>query len=538
MPIDPVTAKLPGDVPRLVRLCDYVRHYAHTTPDREAIVFGSTRLSYSVFDQRVDNCAAYLSRAGVKRGDRVAMLTTPRPEFAIVLMAAQRIGAIWVGLNPRYRLGEMQYILDDCKPAILIAIARDADGRDYADDIRAIGATHKDLPIVTFGQSGGRLFFEGKTGGDVTADAPATEDDPTVIVYTSGTTGRPKGALLAHRNLIYCYESVSRSFAGKENLRDSTRLLCNLPPNHIGCISEMLGNGLIRGGTIVFAERFDPAAVLDIIPREKITLFGGVPVMLQMIFDHPDYARADLSTVRMIGWGGAPVSRDLVRKMMATEAHLFTNYGLTEGGAVVSATPPDYTIDDLCDTVGVPDESTNHRLVTDDGREAAPGESGEIWLRGPGVFLGYWNNPSATALATGEDSWLKTGDIAAARPGGAWTLKGRKMEMFKSGGFNVYPREIELALELLPSVALAAIVAISDPVYFELGAAFVVAKPGHVLSAGDVRDHLRANLANYKVPKLVEIRTSLPMLPIGKVDKQALKDEAAALWNNARATPL
>jgi acyl-CoA synthetase (AMP-forming)/AMP-acid ligase II len=536
MPTDPVTAKLPGDLPRLVRLCDYVRYHAEASPDREAIVFGATRLSYSVFDRCVDDCAAFLSGAGVKRGDRVAMLTTPRPEFAIVLMAAQRIGAIWVGLNPRYRLGEMDYILNDCKPAIFIAIARDADGRDYADEIRAIGETHKDLPIVTFGESAGRFFFEGKTAGDFTTHARATKDDPTVIVYTSGTTGRPKGALLAHRNLIYCYESVSRSFAGKETLRDGTRLLCNLPPNHIGCISEMLGNALIRGGTIVFAERFDPAAVLEIIPRERITLFGGVPVMLQMIFDHPDYAQADLSTVRMIGWGGAPVSRDLVCKMMATGAHLFTNYGLTEGGAVVSATPPNYTIDDLCDTVGIPDQSANHRLVAHDGREAEPGESGEIWLRGSGVFLGYWNNPSATALAIDEDGWLKTGDIAASRPGGAWTLKGRKMEMFKSGGFNVYPREIELALEQLSPVALAAIVAVSDPVYFEVGAAFVVAKTGHMLNADEVREHLRATLANYKMPKLVEIRTSLPMLPIGKVDKQALKGEAAALWNKARAT--
>ena len=311
----------------------------------------------------------------MKRGDRVAMLTTPRSEFAIVLMAAQRIGAIWVGLNPRYRLGEMQYILDDCKPSIFVAVARDADGRDYENDIQAIRETHPDLPVVVFGhaEKADAYFFEGRDACvalERFIESPASDNDPTVIVYTSGTTGRPKGALLAHRNLTYCYKSVSRSFDGKESRRDGLRVLCNLPPNHIGCISEMLGNAIIRGGTVVFAERFDPAAVLDIIPRERITLFGGVPVMLQLIFDHPDYAHADLSSVRAIGWGGAPVTRDLVRKMMATGAHLFTNYGLTEGGAVVSATPPNYDVDILCDTVGVPDESADHKLIRDDGGDS------------------------------------------------------------------------------------------------------------------------------------------------------------------------
>jgi acyl-CoA synthetase (AMP-forming)/AMP-acid ligase II len=297
----------------------------------------------------------------------------------------------------------------------------------------------------------------------------------------------------------------------------------------------MLGNAIIRGGTVVFAERFDPSAVLDIIPRERITLFGGVPVMLQMIFDHPDYARANLSSVRAIGWGGAPVTRDLVQQMIATGAHLFTNYGLTEGGAVVSATPANYNVDILCDTVGKPDDSADHKLIREDGGAAVPGESGEIWLRGEGVFLGYWNNLTATNQAMSEDGWLRTGDIAVARPDGAWVLKGRKTEMFKSGGFNVYPREIELALEELPGVVLAAVVAVPDPTYFEVGVAFVVTKADHNLNTGLVRERLRGNLANFKIPKLIEFRSLLPMLPIGKVDKQALRAEATEIWRKSRA---
>ncbi len=527
-----MTDLLPGGVPRLVRLSDYVAHYAKVAPEREAIVFGETRLDYATFDQLIDRCAAALQAAGVGAGDRLAMLTTPRPEFAIVLMAAQRIGAIWVGLNTRYRLPELRYILGDCRPSLLIAVAETPEGRRFDEDLRAIAADpDSPMRIVTLGEPlpGLAASFEqflAEAGPGLQASA-AGPDDPTVIVYTSGTTGRPKGALLAHRNLIYCYQQVSRSFAGKEQLREGLRVLCNLPPNHIGCISEMLGNAIIRGGAIVFAERFDPAEAFALIARERVTLFGGVPVMLEAMFADKAFLSADLTSVRMIGWGGAPAARDLVRRMMRTGAHLFTNYGLTEGGAVVSATPPDYDLDDLCDTVGRPDDSGDHRIVDDSGKVAGPDQSGEIWLRGPGVFLGYWNNPEATALAMTADGWLKTSDIALARPDGAWTLKGRKADMFKSGGFNVYPREIELALEEHPDVGYAAVIAMPDAQYFEVGAAFVVPKAGCAPDAAAIDAFLRERLANYKIPKTIRICNGLPMLPIGKVDKQALRDELA-----------
>ena len=524
-----MTETLAGGAPRLTRLCDYVRHYAARQSERDALVFNQTHISYRAFDALIDRCAAALTDAGVQPGDRVAMLTTPRPEFAIVLMAAQRVGAIWVGLNTRYRLPELRYILGDCTPRLLISLTETPDGRSFESDLRAVKA-ETGTQIITFpaGLPDIGPSLDEVMKGENPAHAPAsaaTENDPTVIVYTSGTTGRPKGALLAHRNLTYCYQSVSRSFVGAERARDDTRVLCNLPPNHIGCISELFGNAIIRGGAIVFADQFDPAETLDIIGREKITLFGGVPVMLESIFGHPRYADADLSSVRAIGWGGAPATRSLVERMMATGARMFTNYGLTEGGAVVTATPATYSLEDLSETVGTPDDSGDQRIVTDDGRDVNPGESGEIWLRGPGVFLGYWNNPEATAAATTADGWLKTGDIARATETGAWKLEGRKADMFKSGGFNVYPREIELALEEHPDVAYTAVVAVKDAQYFEVGAAFVVPKPDCSPTPSVLQTFLRERLANYKIPKSITIKDSLPMLPIGKVDKAALRDD-------------
>jgi acyl-CoA synthetase (AMP-forming)/AMP-acid ligase II len=194
---------------------------------------------------------------------------------------------------------------------------------------------------------------------------------------------------------------------------------------------------------------------------------------------------------------------------------------------VVSATPADYDLDILCDTVGFPDASADHRLVDETGADVPPGVDGEIWLRGRGVFLGYWNDPTSSEAVRAPGGWLRTGDIAHARADGAWVLTGRKSEMFKSGGYNIYPREIELALETYPGVAVAVVVAVRDPRYFEVGTAFVVPKAGAGLSAEELSAHLRGRLANYKVPKTIHIRRDLPMLPIGKIDKRALIEQAA-----------
>jgi acyl-CoA synthetase (AMP-forming)/AMP-acid ligase II len=507
-----VSEPLPGGPPRLVSLSDYVRRYATVTPDREALVFGAQRMTYAELDAAVDRCAAALSALGVAAEDRVAMLTTPRPEFIVVLLATLRLRAVWTGVNPKYRTEEIAHILADSRPRVFIALA-DSEGP------AAVGA----LPIrlVTFPDALADLMANGSA--PVASPLRALPDEPAVIVYTSGTTGRPKGAVLSHRCLIYAYEAVSLSFVGREEAREGLRLLCNLPPNHIGCLSEMVGNTLIRGGCLVLAERFEPAEALDLIEREQVTLFGGVPAMLQLMVQHPAFATADLSSVRAIGWGGAPAPIALVRTLAATGAHLFTNYGLTEGGAIVCATPPDNSLEDLADTVGRPAYIGEQRLVGDNGRPARLGQIGEIQLRGAGVFLGYWNDPDATEAAFTNDDWLKTGDLASARPDGRWVLHGRRGDMFKSGGYNVYPREIELELENHPDVALAAVVGTPHRLYFEVGHAFVQLRPGALVTEAKLLAYLRKRLANYKAPKRITVLDALPMLPIGKVDRAQLK---------------
>ncbi len=519
--------------PKLPRICDYVSHYARISPDREALVLDDRRCTYLEFDRSVERTAAALRSAGIRAGDRIAMITTPRPEFAILLMAATRVGAIWVGINPRYTQSEVDHVLGDCTPSMLFSITQDPDGRQYRDIVTRCKDRFPFLDrIVTFPDAlpGLSTDFDGflAAEGDPPPPRPKVRDADggvaaAVIVYTSGTTGKPKGALLSNDNLVFSFDSVSRSFVGKEHLRENLRTLCNLPANHIGCISEMVGNTIVCGGTLVFAERFDAGDTLRLIESERITLFGGVPLMLEAIFAHHNAAKTDFASVRIIGWGGAPVAATLLETMAALDVHLFTNYGLTEGGAICSATPPNPTPDILGNTVGTPGTVQEYRIVGEDGKDVAIGEAGEVWLRGRGVFLGYWNNPSATAQTIDTEGWLHTGDLVRQREDGYWVLAGRKSEMFKSGGYNVYPREIELCLEQHPDVANAVVIAVPDARFFEVGAAFVVPTPGRTITPSGLSAHLRESLAAYKVPKSIRILEALPMLPIGKVDKHALK---------------
>lgn len=526
---------LPGGAPRLVRLCDYVAYYASANPEAEALIFGEQTWTYASLDASVDACAQALLQLGVRRGDRVATLTTPRAEFIIALMASLRIGAIWVGVNPRYTLREIEHICSDSAPRVFLSLLQD-EARDYRSDLMALKSRPASSPltIVTFPSSDACI---GPALNDLTTAAAyiapshfeANAHDPAVIVYTSGTTGAPKGAVLSHGALIYSYEAVSRSFAGKEHLRAGMRTLCNLPANHIGCISEIVGNTIIPGGTLILAERFDLEDTFRLVAAERITLIGGVPAMLQPIVDHPLFASDAIASLKMIGWGGAPAPRHMVEKMRATGAHLFTNYGLTEGGAIVAATAPNADDDALSTSVGAPVDLMQTRIVDDKGAPVARGEAGEIQLQGPGVFLGYWNNEAATTSAFTDDGWLRTGDLALERPDGNWSLKGRRGDMFKSGGYNVYPREIELVLESHPGVALAAVVEAPDERYFQVGYAFVARNAGAACDEQSLLAHLRDRLANFKVPKRVITLDVLPMLPIGKVDRHALRHRAVEL---------
>ena len=512
------------------RISDYLDRYAESRPGEEAIVCGTRRMTYAGLVEQVDAVARALLAAGVRRGDRVAMLSTPRAEFWIVFLATARIGAIWVGLNPRYSLRECDYVLRDAEPALLILMAPSAAGGS-GSPVRALADQHDALPVVAFGgELDGVRSFDAfiDAGSAVAADALDTAieavdtRDPALIVYTSGSTGRPKGAVLTHYGLAYGATLQTLHFAVA-----SPSLVVSFPVNHVASVADTCATTFVRGGKIVFREKFDPAETVRDTAREACTLLAGVPTMLQMVAATPEFAGEDLSSVELVLWGGAAMPVALIERLKRKFPRLMTAYGMTETATHVTYTDEGAPVEVLANSVGRPDPRCELRIAAGNDPAATGGNTGEVQLRADFLMTGYWRRPEATQESFTDDGWFRTGDVGLLRDDGNLKLVGRLSDMFKSGGYNVYPREIELVLEQHPAVDLAAVVGVPDDLYQEVGCAWVQSSTGDRVTAEALDAWCRERLANYKVPKSFRIVDALPLLPVGKVDKQALRQRAA-----------
>ncbi len=507
-----------------------VKHWADAAPDAEAMVHEGKRTNYAQLNSRVDALARALLAAGVKKGDRVATLQTPHPDYAVVFLATASIGAIWIGLNPKYRREELAHVVRDSEPSLLFA-RMDIEGRSYAEDVEALCAQAKSIRrVITFDGDplgGGDCYLSAfvAEGASVSTDAleraraAVDSRDPCLIVYTSGSTGAPKGALLHHQGII--------AFSLKQNEIwpcDPLRTVNYFPINHVGCVIDLTMPTFAAGGAIIFMEHFDPRGCLALMAEERVTMWGSVPSVFQLQLELPDFASFDLSAVQIIAWEGAAMPRDMIIRLASMCPKLATNYGMTETTSAITILAPTNDIDILSNTVGTAFPGVEIRLVNDRGEDAADGEPGEVWTRSQFNLLGYWRRPDATAAAITEDGYFRTGDLAVRNADGYYRIVGRLREMYKSGGYNVYPREIESVLESHPNVALAAVVSTPDPVWQEVGVAFVA--PEGDIDAATLSAYCKERLANYKVPKRIVIEPNMPLLPIGKVDKQALKRRA------------
>ena len=514
--------------PKLALLADYPRHWATVAPTREAAVCGERRWTFGELATRVDQCAMALLAAGVRPGDRVATLGPPNPDFYVTFLATTSIGAIWLGLNPRYQHRELEYAVSDARPTVVFARTTIGE-RNYRNELAAIAGSDAISRIVLLDSAdvGGvpKAIPSGPflAAGADHAERLATvrgEVDPTatcLIVYTSGTTGSPKGAMISQTSLI----RVARVQAAIWPV-DPLRVINNLPINHIGCVGDLTCDTLVPGGTVVFQEQFDPNEMLALVDRERITMFGHVPTALQLMTDSPRWATTDFSTVQLIIWEGAAAPVDLIAQLRSKCPALANAYGMSETVGSVSFTFDADDLDTLANSVGWPVPEYGVRIANDD-QPAAQGEPGEVQVKGDFVTQGYWQRPEATRELFTPTGWLRTGDLAVQRSDGAFQLIGRLKEMFKSGGYNVYPREIEQVLEDHPDVAMAAVIGVPDSLYQEVGHAFVLIPSGKPVPAEELAAHCRTRLANYKIPKRFTVTAEFPMLPIGKVDKQALR---------------
>ena len=514
------------------RIGECVSFHAAREPGREAAVHGRTRLAYRDLDRAVTRWAAALLAAGVARGDRVASLTPPSTEWLAVMLATTEIGAVWTGYHPRYRPPEFRHVTGLAEPSVLIAFRR-IHGRDYAGELTALMREHPSVRrVVTLDEplEGGVTAAEFlSAGATVTAHdlerarRAVGPDDTAVLIFTSGTTGRPKAAMIRHRALL-----TGAAVQNEHWPMDRPRLLHMMPVNHIAGVGMTGVFGLYAGGTLVFQDRFDSGDLLRLLEAERIDHVLGSPVQFHMMASHPDLATTDLSRLKFITWGGAPMAADLVARLHALPGELRTSFGMTELGLYVTYSEPEADLETLSRTIGKPHAGFDIRVADAAGAIAGPGEQGEIQARGEWLLAGYFRDPAATADAYTADGWFRTGDIVKVWPDSNLEIVGRTREMYISGGFNIYPREVEIAIEAHPDVGLVAVLGVPDGTFGEVGHAFVEPKPGKTLDAAALHDWCRERLANYKAPKRFEIRAELPRLPIGKIDKQALKRELAS----------
>lgn len=489
-----------------------VEDWARRDGGREAVVAGADRLTYAALAARVAGAAEGLRRAGFRPGGCVAFLGAPGAAFLISQLATHAAGGVWLGLNPRYSAPELRHVLADACAALIVA--------ESQYDLAALETARAALdpppplhPVQTLDDLAQppRLPRQGMA---------ALDRAVALLVYTSGTTGAPKGAMLTHSACVAAAQLYASRY-GHENFRT----LLNLPINHVGALIDLVSPALVCGGAIVTMPSFDPGGIPDILRAERISCLGQVPAMHLAIDAAGGYDPASLPHLRHLVWSGAPMPRGWIEDRIDGRVKLSTCYGQTECTGSVTFTRPGASVEELADTVGSPVCPAELRIWRHDGAQAEPGETGEIQLSGRLLMAGYLNRPDATAEAMTADGWLRTGDLGLLDDAGRLRLVGRLKEMFKSGGYNVYPREVETALESHPAVAAAAVVAVPDDRWQEVGWAFVIAKAN--VSPDALAAHARQSLANYKLPKRILVRTELPMLPIGKIDKHALKAEIA-----------
>ncbi len=490
-------------------------------PEAEAVVCGETRLSYGQLRESVDLWAKALLAMGVRRGDRVAVLTTPRAEFVVLFLALARIGATWVGLNPRHRLPELRYVVEDTEPVLLFCLDR-FEQRSYEEEARALTDECESISeLISLGGpiegavSSAEFAALGRGVQPARleeAAALSAADDPACVVYTSGSTGQPKGAVLSHSGLLMTHRAMAERCAV-----ESPCLISDLPIDHVAGIGFVYTT-LASGGKLVLRERFDPVGSLTAIEEERVSVWFAETT--QFLLALPHAARHDLSSLETIGYTTTP-PRSVLEQLGVLAERLICGYGMTETSDLVLMTEPGEDFDSLArGNVGRPIAGVEARLVEASGADRG---AGELQVRGACVFAGYLNRPEATAEAFAEGGWLRTGDLLRATENGSFEFVGRLGSGFRSGGYNVYPEEIERALEAHPGVVQAAVVDVADEVFGAVGHAFVLARPGAEPGAEELEAHCRERLANYKVPKAFTVALELPMTRTEKINKKELR---------------
>jgi fatty-acyl-CoA synthase len=486
---------------------------AYLSPDREGLIGDGYRYSFKEANSRVNQFAHYLREQDIGRGDRVAILCKNNEHLATTLFAAAKIGAIAVLLNWRFQIPEIEYILNDSTPAFLVYDS------EFADSVRELRTRSPVRNCVRKGPAGSDIEFEQTLSGTslYEVESPVGGEDPAVIMYTSGTTGRPKGAVLTHDNLFWSSTAISHTIEWNYD----HRFLLVAPLFHIGGLAPLITN-VHKGTTTIFMPNFDPVAVWATIARERITTMMSVPLMLQAMLMVARAGNVDSSSLKTITCGASGVPESLIRAYLDLGIKVQQVYGITEYSGAVTFWTHEMPLD-KCHSQGKPVFHGDLKIIDPNTGAALPaGEVGEILCRGPVVFKEYWNNHEATQAAF-VDGWYRSGDLGRRDSEGFFYVVDRLKDMIISGGENIYPAELEAVISTHPAVAETAVVGVPDSKWGEIPVGYVVVKPGQQVNAQEIIDLCKQSLAAYKCIKGVRFVDSLPKNPVGKVVKTALR---------------
>ncbi len=461
---------------------------------------------------------------------RVLVQVEKSPEALMLYLAALRAGLVYVPLNTAYQRAEVEYFLNDARPAVVVCTP--ARAREIEPLARAAGVRH----VLTLGERrDGTLLAAAAPFPDAFATVQRGADDLAAILYTSGTTGRSKGAMLTHGNLASNALVLDEFWGFKEEREAGGHdvLLHALPLFHVHGLFVASHAALLAGATMLFLPKFDVRQVLERLPRS--TVFMGVPTYYTRLLAEPRFDRHVCRNMRLFISGSAPLLAETFNEFRKRTGHtILERYGMSETIMLVSNPYFGTPRDRLAGTVGVPLPGVQVRVVKEGNRPCAIGEIGDVQVRGPNVFKGYWRMPERTREEFTEDGWFKTGDVGAfggpGKPDNYLTLVGRSKDLIISGGYNVYPKEVESYIDEMAGVAESAVIGLPHPDFGEAVAAVIVAKPGATVDAAQVIAALKDRIANYKVPKRVWIVDELPRNTMGKVQKNLLRDRYAGAF--------
>jgi acyl-CoA synthetase (AMP-forming)/AMP-acid ligase II len=496
-------------------LRDTVKKY----PDKVGFIYGSEKLTFAEFGKKVDRITSSLKRNNVKKGDRVSLLLGNSLMYPLCFFAITKLGAIAVTLNTRYKGEELAYEINDCESTAVIV------EQDFWPNISPVRKDLKSVEKVVFV---GENTPEGtvnikeliERGDESLDDSFVKETDDAMILYTSGTTGKPKGAILSHRGLIATAMQVSQ-FA---DFQPEDRVTCVMPLFHVGGLVQIMLPHIFGGIPCVYVRAFKTKEFLEIMSSEKITKSpANVPNILWLMVNHPDIGNYDLSSYKATSLGASAITEEMIKRIKEKLPHLkiATGYGLTEASGVVSQTPFE-DLERKLKSVGKALPLVDVGIMDDDGNMLPANTEGEIVVRGPGVIRGYWNNENATR-ATIVNGWLRTGDIGKIDDEGFIFILDRKKDMINRGGEKIFSLEVENVISKHPKVLEVAVVGAPDTMLGEVVKAVIVLRPGEVSNEEEIRVFCQKRLADYKVPKYVEFLDALPKNPAGKVVKGELK---------------